>query len=61
MGKPSPNGDNTDPRQTEPMPSDWRPALRFLGFLMLVTALIAGAAAVVDRIELCIYRTQPRG
>lgn len=49
MRKPSPSGDDNNPRQTEPMPSDWRPALRFLGFLMLVTALIAGASAVVDR------------
>ena len=49
MANPSPQREESSKRETEPMPSNCRPALRFVGFLFLVTAAIATAAAVVDR------------
>ncbi|MBL4713716.1 MAG: hypothetical protein ABJQ98_06410 [Alloalcanivorax venustensis] len=36
-------------RPTEPLPKSVKPALLFLGFLFMVTVVIAGAAYVVDR------------
>ncbi len=36
-------------RPTEPLPKSVKPALLFLGFLFMVTVMIAGAAYVVDR------------
>ena len=41
--------DQKRPRPTEPLPSDWKPAWRFLLFLFFVVAGIAAAAAIVDR------------
>lgn len=38
-----------EPRPTEPLPRDWKPAWRFLLFLFCVVAGIAAAAAIVDR------------
>ena len=47
----STQNDQTDQteRPTEPLPSSWKPAWRFLLFLFVVVAGIALAAAIVDR------------
>ncbi|MBM7333492.1 MAG: hypothetical protein ABGX87_17105 [Alcanivorax sp.] len=47
MNRPEP--DRAPSRATEPLPKSWRPALTLLGALLAVTAAIAVAAAVVDR------------
>jgi len=44
------DSDNHKPqRPTEPLPDTMKPALRLVGFLVLVVGFIAAAAIVVDR------------
>ncbi|WP_157933794.1 hypothetical protein [Alloalcanivorax mobilis] len=42
--------DSSPTRPTEPLPRSVKPAVLFLGFLFLVTAGIAAACYVVDRL-----------
>ncbi|MBM1144868.1 hypothetical protein [Alloalcanivorax profundimaris] len=48
MNRPEPQ--RAGGRPTEPLPKSFKPALTLLGVLFLVTAGIAVAAAVVDRL-----------
>lgn len=45
-----PETERAGARPTEPLPKTFKPALTLLGVLFLVTAGIAVAAAVVDRL-----------